>query len=83
MANSETTTNYKPNMAAARDWARIADAGDYLIEYKNTDLTAAQDPGSRCGFDDAQLDELKRILERRGLTLEADDRGLVAAAKAE
>jgi hypothetical protein len=76
MANSETTTNYKPNMAAARDWARIADADDYLIEYN-----AEQDPGSRCGFDDAQLDELKRILGRRGLTLEADDRGLIAEVK--
>lgn len=68
---------------AALKWARSAAAGDYLIEYKDTGMTAEQDPGSRCGYDDAQLDEIRHVLGRRGLTLEADDRGLVAAAKSE
>lgn len=37
------------------------------------------DHGSRCGWDDAELDDAKRILRRGGLTLATDDLGLYAA----
>lgn len=75
------TRAYEADMPAAREWARRATAGDYLVEYKDTGTTADEDPGSRCGFDDVQLDEIRQILARRDLQLDADDRGLVAVAK--
>jgi len=78
---SPDADGYEADMPAAREWAASASAGDYLVEYEDTGMTAEQDPGSRCGYDDQQLDEIRRILAGRDLTLEADDRGLVAAAK--
>lgn len=55
-------------------WAETADPGDYLITYDETGLPAAEDPGSRCGFDDAALAEIESMLRARDLTLMADDR---------
>jgi hypothetical protein len=57
--------------------AKSADAGDYLIEYADTGLTDAEDPGSRCGFGDDELAEIEQVLARRGLSLRADDEGLL------
>jgi hypothetical protein len=51
--------------------------GAYARAYARAELAAI---GSRCGWDDAELAEVRRILARGGLTLRADDRGLVAAA---
>jgi len=67
-------------LSAALSWAGEAGPGDYLIHYEDTGLTDEEDPGSRCGFDDAELDAIRVTLRRRGLTLSADDRGLVAEA---
>lgn len=64
-------------------WATAAEVGDYLIEYEDTGLTHDEDSGSRCGFDDAELAEIHRVLSGRGLTLMADDRGLVATMECE
>lgn len=61
-------------------WTRTATAGDYLITYDDSGLTHDEDPGSRCGFGDAELAAIEQLLEARDLTLTADDRGLVAAA---
>lgn len=72
---------YSPGMVAAREWASSASAGDYLVEYEDTGMTAEEDPGSRCGYDDQQLDEIRALLRKRDLTLEADDRGLMAQAR--
>jgi hypothetical protein len=63
-----------------RAWARTAEAGDYLRTYEDSGLSAYEDPGSRCGYDDRELDETRRILADRDLRLEADDVGLVAVA---
>ncbi len=55
-------------------WAKSADAGDYLATYEAGDDGL---DGSRCGYSDVHLDETKRVLRARDLTLVADDRGLV------
>jgi len=67
-----------PMVRDALLWAAAAAPGEYLIEYEDTGLTDAQDPGSRCGYDDRELDQIRAALRTRGLTLAADDRGLVA-----
>lgn len=59
-------------------WAKFATIGDYLYEWEDDGLDATSDPGSRGGRDDRELDEIKGVLRGRGLSLEADDRGLVA-----
>jgi hypothetical protein len=64
-------------MAEVGEWVRDVEAGEYLVEYEDTGLTAEQDPGSRCGFGDDELDQISRWLGERGLKLEADDVGLV------
>lgn len=66
MTNAELTT-----------WARTAESGDYLAEYEDDGLTAEEDTGSRCGYDDQQLDAVARVLRERNLRLVADDCGLV------
>ena len=58
-------------------WAREAEAGDYLVKYGYTGVTADEDPGSRCGYDDQQLDQVGRWLRDRGLKLTTNDVGLV------
>lgn len=70
-------------LAEAIRWARTAAAGDRLIDYDETGLTDAQDPGSRCGFDDAELADIEAVLRHNDLTLTADDRGLVAESQKE
>jgi hypothetical protein len=59
-------------------WAQAANAGDYLARYSADDLDDVSDSGSRCGLDDAELAAIEKKLNARGLTLVADDRGLVA-----
>lgn len=59
-----------------RAWCASAEAGDYLAEY----WEGERDPGSRCGWSDSALADIRRRLSRRGLTLTADDRGLVVRA---
>lgn len=68
------------SVADAIAWARSADMGDYLIRYEDTGLSHAEDPGSRCGFGDDELDEISAVLRARGMRLTADDQGLVAQA---
>lgn len=45
------------------------------------DAAQEADTGSRCGWDDAELADVERILRRGNLTLKTDDRGLVASAQ--
>lgn len=52
-------------LADAFAWARSAAAGTYLIRYEDTGLSAEEDPGSRCGFDDRELAEIGAVLRGR------------------
>lgn len=63
---------------AAYQWAATAEAGDYLAQYADDELDDVSDPGSRCGFGDDELARVEEILGDGGLTLTADDVGLVA-----
>lgn len=65
----------------AIEWAQECEAGDYLIEYEDCDSTPEEDPGSRCGFDDQELDAIRSVLRGRDMTLSADDRGLLAETR--
>jgi hypothetical protein len=65
--------------AEALAWAQDAQVGDYLGEYDDVD--ADRDPGSRCGYDDPTLDDVRRILRARGLTIETDDTGIRVEAR--
>ena len=58
-------------------WAATAERGDYLARY----VDGENDPGSRCGYSDSALDEIRRALVTRGLTLRADDMGLVVEVR--
>lgn len=71
---------YEASLPRALDWASDASAGEYLVEYSETGMTDVEDPGSRCGYDDSDLDAIRRALAERGLTLTSDDRGLMAQA---
>lgn len=55
-------------------WSQNAQLGDYLAEY----WEGERDDGSRCGWDDSGLAQIRRKLALRGLTLAADDCGLRA-----
>jgi hypothetical protein len=65
------------------------DSGEVIWEgaaYSNVDAYGSAeraDHGSRCGWDDRALDEVRRILRRGGLTLGTDDVGLLAVAVSE
>lgn len=63
------------SMSDARSWAKNCNPGDYLIWWDDVE---GDDPGSRGGFGDDELDELSKILRARDLHLVADDCGLVA-----
>ena len=63
-------------------WAETAVEGEYLASYEDDDLDEHSDPGSRCGYDDAELSQVCSWLGERGLTLEADDCGLCVVAVA-
>lgn len=65
-------------MIDASVWAKSATAGEYLVRYSEGDSTPETDPGSRCGYDDRELDDARRVLRSRGLRLETDDRGILA-----
>jgi hypothetical protein len=67
----ETEVN-RLDMAA---WCTGAKDGTYLAVY----WEGERDPGSRCGWSDSALSEIRRRLRARGLTLRADDVGLVVA----
>ena len=56
-------------------WCASAEDGAYLAMY----WEGERDPGSRCGYSDVTLSEIRRRLRSRGLTLRADDMGLVVA----
>ena len=73
-------TEYVASLADALAWASTAVDGEYLVHYEDTGMTDAEDPGSRCGYGDDELDTIRRALAKRDLTLTADDRGLVAKA---
>jgi hypothetical protein len=66
---------------SALEWASSASAGDYLITYDDTGVSHDDDPGSRCGYSDPDLAAIERDLRERGMTLRADDIGLVAAER--
>jgi hypothetical protein len=55
------------------EWCVEASIGDYLAIY----WEGEKDPGSRCGWSDSSISDVRARLARRGLTLRADDRGLV------
>lgn len=74
------TEPYVASLAAGIAWARTAKAGEYLVTYAETGMTDDEDPGSRCGYSDLGLEEIRRVLSHDGLTLTADGRGLVAQA---
>lgn len=63
----------------ALEWARRAAAGEYLAKFADW-APIEDDDGSRCGWDDADLAEIDRVLAARNLKIEANDRGLVAVA---
>lgn len=75
-------TEYTADLATALEWVRTASDGNYLVKYEDTGLTDEQDPGSRCGYSDPELNEIRAALQARGLTLQADDQGLMAARRA-
>lgn len=80
-AAAETETEpYVASLTTALSWARTAEVGEYLVEYEDTGMTDVEDPGSRCGYSDAELSEVQQVLGRRDLLLVPDDRGLVAQA---
>lgn len=60
--------------AELRAFGQESEEGDYLAYYEDTDDS---DVGSRCGYSDPDLDMVKRLLFERGLTLTADDEGLM------
>lgn len=59
-----------------RKFCIAATAGEYLAMYEGE---PAADPGSRCGYSDLELHEMKEMLSDRRLILIADDIGLVVA----
>jgi hypothetical protein len=61
-------------------WSETVTEGEYLASYEDDDLDEVSDPGSRCGYDDATLAQVRSWLGERGMTIEADDRGLCVVA---
>lgn len=75
--------SYEASLTEALVWAADAVVGDYLVQYEDTGMTDAEDPGSRCGYDDAELDAIRDALDERGLNLITDDRGLLCGGRQE
>jgi hypothetical protein len=71
--STDTTTTTTLTTTELRDWTQSVTAGEYLALYDESDET---DAGARCGYDDRQLDEIRRALRARGLCLHADGSGL-------
>ena len=65
------------NATEVRVWAKTVDAGEYLATY---DDTVGEDSGSRCGYADSELAQIRSRLAERGLEIESDDRGLIVRA---
>lgn len=63
------------NRIDVASWCESAKDGDYLAMY----WQGERDPGSRCGWSDSALSEIRKRLRPRGLTLSADDMGLVVS----
>jgi hypothetical protein len=61
-------------------WSETVAKGEYLALYEDDDLDEVSDPGSRCGYDDATLAQVRSWLGERDLTITADDRGLCVVA---
>jgi hypothetical protein len=72
--------DYQPSLSKALHWARNAEDGDYLVDWDETGMSDQDDPGSRAGYDDDELDQIRNALEKNDLTLEADDVGLRATS---
>ena len=66
---------YAAPMLETIRWARTAGPGDYLIRWD--DAWLAPDPGSRGGYSDPELSEIREVLARRDLRLSTDDLGIV------
>ena len=66
-------------MTDIRVWGRTVRAGEYLAIFDEGE--AADDPGSRCGYADSELQAAKDALRARGLVLVADDRGLIVLSR--
>ena len=64
------------SMGELATWSETVTGGEYLARYEDDDLDEVSDPGSRCGYDDATLDQIRRWLGARDLTIRADDIGL-------
>jgi hypothetical protein len=74
MATIPTTSIHDTaSRSEVMEWARTCSAGDYLATYAEGE----DDPKSECGYGSVLLDDLDTALRARGLTLVADDRGLV------
>lgn len=67
-------------LTEALKWARQATAGEYLIEFDALAAAVERDPGSRHGYSDGELDQIRAALAGRGLSIEADDRGLIVVS---
>lgn len=65
------------DMTASREWARQADAGEYLIKYATCGVDESDDTGSLCGYGEEEIAQLGNILDARGLRIEANDVGLI------
>ncbi len=70
------TTSIYDTVSQARMWARTCELGEYLAVYNRDE--DAEDRSSQCGYGAVLLDAVETTLRDRGMTLEADDRGLVA-----
>lgn len=64
-------------------WAQHVKPGDYLARYENLAEVLATMDGSRCGYSDADLALVRVRLGSRGLTIKADDKGLVVVRVAQ
>jgi hypothetical protein len=65
------------DMTSSREWARQASVGEYLIKYATCGIDESDDTGSLCGYGDDEVAEIDNVLGKRGLSLQADDVGLV------
>jgi hypothetical protein len=72
-----TSIHETASRAEVMAWASTCNVGDYLATYDETE--ADDDPTSECGYGSELLADCERALRTRGLTLRADDCGLVVA----
>ena len=73
-----TTKRHVPKVYNVMEWAQRAPAGDYLAAYPaGSVLDAETKPYALCGYDDATIAEIERVLRGRGMQLFADGVGLL------